>query len=176
MRKSRQKDNREISYAVRRRAALLGMFLLPAALFAGCGTGGQDGEAGGADSQTGEFTEEPAEISEDSQGDESTSDAYSDPDLNKTDEENLKATGFEYDRESLTYELVWSDEFDYEGEPDPEKWGYDLGGSGWGNHELQYYNFLQERHTLQMSYRLSDKQHLLHQKCLYCRILPRSHF
>lgn len=35
--------------------------------------------------------------------------------------------------------LVWSDEFDYQGLPDPEKWGYDTGGSGWGNHELQYY-------------------------------------
>lgn len=54
-------------------------------------------------------------------------------------EKELKANDFEYDRESLTYELVWSDEFDYEGEPDPEKWGYDTGGNGWGNHELQYY-------------------------------------
>lgn len=42
--------------------------------------------------------------------------------------------------------LVWSDEFDYEGLPDPAKWGYDVGdacdlpaGCGWGNHELQYY-------------------------------------
>lgn len=33
----------------------------------------------------------------------------------------------------------WYDEFDYEGLPDPSKWGYDLGGSGWGNNELQYY-------------------------------------
>ncbi|MDE7299845.1 MAG: glycoside hydrolase family 16 protein, partial [Lachnospiraceae bacterium] len=47
--------------------------------------------------------------------------------------------GFEYDYDSLTYELVWSDEFDYEGAPDEEKWGYDIGGSGWGNHELQNY-------------------------------------
>ncbi|MDR6197387.1 glycoside hydrolase family 16 protein [Siphonobacter sp. SORGH_AS_0500] len=34
---------------------------------------------------------------------------------------------------------VWADEFDYEGLPDSQKWGYDLGGSGWGNNELQYY-------------------------------------
>ena len=34
---------------------------------------------------------------------------------------------------------VWQDEFDYEGAPDPGKWGYDLGGDGWGNNELQYY-------------------------------------
>lgn len=34
---------------------------------------------------------------------------------------------------------VWADEFDYEGPPDPTKWGYDIGGHGWGNNELQYY-------------------------------------
>jgi beta-glucanase (GH16 family) len=34
---------------------------------------------------------------------------------------------------------VWSDEFDYTGAPDPSKWGYDIGGSGWGNNELEYY-------------------------------------
>lgn len=34
---------------------------------------------------------------------------------------------------------LWSDEFNYTGAPDPAKWGYDIGGSGWGNNELQYY-------------------------------------
>lgn len=34
---------------------------------------------------------------------------------------------------------VWQDEFDYTGAPDPAKWGYDIGGDGWGNNELQYY-------------------------------------
>jgi beta-glucanase (GH16 family) len=33
----------------------------------------------------------------------------------------------------------WYDEFDYQGLPDPDKWGYDLGAGGWGNGELQYY-------------------------------------
>lgn len=37
------------------------------------------------------------------------------------------------------YQLVWSDEFNYEGLPDTERWGYDVGGHGWGNQELQYY-------------------------------------
>lgn len=37
------------------------------------------------------------------------------------------------------YQLVWSDEFDYSGKPDPAKWGYDVGGNGWGNGEAQYY-------------------------------------
>jgi beta-glucanase (GH16 family) len=35
--------------------------------------------------------------------------------------------------------LIWSDEFDYKGLPDTTKWGYDIGESGWGNHEWQYY-------------------------------------
>ncbi len=34
---------------------------------------------------------------------------------------------------------VWRDEFDYTGKPDPARWGYDIGGSGWGNNELEYY-------------------------------------
>ncbi|MCX8074050.1 MAG: glycoside hydrolase family 16 protein, partial [Clostridia bacterium] len=37
------------------------------------------------------------------------------------------------------WRLVWSDEFDYTGKPDSNKWGYDIGGGGWGNQELQYY-------------------------------------
>ena len=35
--------------------------------------------------------------------------------------------------------LVWSDEFNYTGLPDSSKWGYDVGGHGWGNNELQFY-------------------------------------
>lgn len=37
--------------------------------------------------------------------------------------------------------LVWSDEFNYTGLPDPKKWGYDTGGHGWGNNEMQYYTY-----------------------------------
>jgi beta-glucanase (GH16 family) len=38
-------------------------------------------------------------------------------------------------------ELVWADEFDYNGLPDSLKWSYDTVGNawGWGNRELQYY-------------------------------------
>lgn len=38
-------------------------------------------------------------------------------------------------------ELVWSDEFNYEGLPDTNKWSYDTAGNswGWGNNELQFY-------------------------------------
>jgi beta-glucanase (GH16 family) len=37
--------------------------------------------------------------------------------------------------------LVWADEFTQaDGSlPDPSKWGYDTGGGGWGNNELEYY-------------------------------------
>lgn len=35
--------------------------------------------------------------------------------------------------------LVWSEEFNTNGAPDPLKWGYDLGAGGWGNNELQHY-------------------------------------
>jgi beta-glucanase (GH16 family) len=39
------------------------------------------------------------------------------------------------------YTLVWSDEFNSPdgSTPDPAKWNYDLGGEGWGNHELEFY-------------------------------------
>ena len=36
------------------------------------------------------------------------------------------------------YQLIWSDEFNGS-TIDPTNWGYDIGGSGWGNNELQYY-------------------------------------
>lgn len=35
--------------------------------------------------------------------------------------------------------LVWSDEFDTNGAPNPNVWGYDLGAGGYGNNEIQNY-------------------------------------
>lgn len=35
--------------------------------------------------------------------------------------------------------LVWSDEFETEGLPDPTKWRYNVGAGIWGNQESQYY-------------------------------------
>jgi beta-glucanase (GH16 family) len=39
------------------------------------------------------------------------------------------------------YKLVWADEFDTDGLPDPAKWGYDTAANqtGWYNNEKQYY-------------------------------------
>jgi beta-glucanase (GH16 family) len=41
---------------------------------------------------------------------------------------------------------IWSDEFDLPtgAAPDPAKWIYDLGGSGWGNNELETYTDARE--------------------------------
>lgn len=37
------------------------------------------------------------------------------------------------------YQLVWQDEFNYEGAPDSTKWDYELGNHQWANKELQAY-------------------------------------
>ena len=41
----------------------------------------------------------------------------------------------------VNWQLVWSDEFDYNGLPNSKKWSYDTQGNttGWGNNEAQYY-------------------------------------
>ena len=40
---------------------------------------------------------------------------------------------------TVNLSLVWSDEFNTDGAPDPTIWGYDLGAGGWGNNESQNY-------------------------------------
>jgi beta-glucanase (GH16 family) len=42
-------------------------------------------------------------------------------------------------QQAAGWELVWADEFNYNGLPDSSKWESETGGSGWGNNELQYY-------------------------------------
>jgi len=37
------------------------------------------------------------------------------------------------------WQPVWCSEFDENGLPSNDYWGYDVGGGGWGNNELQYY-------------------------------------
>ncbi len=40
------------------------------------------------------------------------------------------------------YKLVWNDEFNVDGAPDPSRWTYDIerNATGWYNNELQYYS------------------------------------
>ena len=40
---------------------------------------------------------------------------------------------------TVAQSLIWSDEFDVPGAPNPAKWNYDIGAGGWGNQELQNY-------------------------------------
>jgi beta-glucanase (GH16 family) len=58
-----------------------------------------------------------------------------------TTERLCKAVGFEYDYETLNYQLLWFDEFNSTTSDKPSilKWTYQTGGGGWGNNELQYY-------------------------------------
>ena len=49
-----------------------------------------------------------------------------------------EATNYTYDYDGLTYNLVWSDEFDGD-TLDLDKWRYEVNGDGGGNQELQYY-------------------------------------
>jgi len=46
--------------------------------------------------------------------------------------------------------LIWADEFNTPGMPDPAKWGYDIGtgSGGWGNNELEYYTDRTENVTV----------------------------
>lgn len=60
--------------------------------------------------------------------------------------------------------LVWSDEFDYSStSPNPENWGYNTGGGGWGNGELQTYtdsaenSFITKDGTLKIVAKKNDK-------------------
>jgi beta-glucanase (GH16 family) len=60
---------------------------------------------------------------------------------NKTDAQPYIATPTPPVDKGWSFEAnaAWQDEFNYTGKPDAAKWDYDLGGSGWGNNELQYY-------------------------------------
>lgn len=51
---------------------------------------------------------------------------------------------------NVAQSLVWSEEFNTAGAPDPAKWGYDIGtgSNGWGNNELQYYTSRPENVTI----------------------------
>ena len=60
----------------------------------------------------------------------------------------LSATTFIVINVIVVKGMVWSDEFNTSGSPDPTKWGYDLGGGGWGNNEAEYYTSRSENVTI----------------------------
>ena len=61
------------------------------------------------------------------------------------------------DATAQNWRLTWADEFNGAARraPDSSKWDYQIGGSGWGNRELQYYT---NRHT---NSHLDGKGHLV---------------
>jgi len=65
------------------------------------------------------------------------------------------------DTAPLKYELVWSDEFNYLGLPDSNKWSFDTEGNawGWGNNEAQYYT----NRNIENAYVDSDFLHIIAQ-------------
>ena len=53
--------------------------------------------------------------------------------------EDQSATGGGVPLETQFTNLIWADEFNVDGIPDPANWDYDLGGGGFGNGESQFY-------------------------------------
>lgn len=51
----------------------------------------------------------------------------------------VAAVSFGTNAQAQCYELLWAEEFNYTGYPDPRIWTPEEGGGGWGNNELQYY-------------------------------------
>ena len=69
--------------------------------------------------------------------------------------------GGEESLETIYTNLIWSDEFDVDGAPNPANWTYDLGAGGWGNGEAQEYtsdpeNVIVEDGVLKITARGSD--------------------
>ncbi len=61
------------------------------------------------------------------------------PEEDATTDRNLVTTDCAHLDNLGDWQPVWCDEFNYTGLPDSSKWGYDVGGHGWGNGEEQYY-------------------------------------
>jgi beta-glucanase (GH16 family) len=53
----------------------------------------------------------------------------------------LTTVAFNVNADVATWSLVWSDEFEAPAgsTPDSARWGFDIGGGGWGNNELETY-------------------------------------
>lgn len=61
----------------------------------------------------------------------------------------------------------WSDEFSIDGPPDPKRWGFNLGGHGWGNQELQFYTARPENARVQDGKLILEARKEDYQGCAY---------
>ncbi|KQB98732.1 family 16 glycosylhydrolase [Pedobacter sp. Hv1] len=77
------------------------------------------------------------------------------------------------------WKLKWSDEFNGKGLPDTKNWTYDVGGTGWGNNEKQFYtnadtaNVMVDKGNLNIIARKADKEGM---KFTSARIASRKKF
>lgn len=73
---------------------------------------------------------------------------------------------------------IWADEFDVDGAPNTSKWGYDLGGGGWGNNEPQYYTNRAENVIVQGGVLkiITKKENYLGSSYTSARLLTKSKF
>jgi len=87
-----------------------------------------------------------------------------DVDLITTNEPELLFETIKKTPTSNGWKLKWADEFNGKGLPDPNNWTYDIGGSGWGNNEKQFYtnadtlNIKMERGNLNIIALKADKE------------------
>ncbi|MEE1946460.1 family 16 glycosylhydrolase [Pedobacter sp. KR3-3] len=77
------------------------------------------------------------------------------------------------------WKLKWADEFNGKGLPDSHNWGYDVGGTGWGNNEKQFYtkadtlNANVEKGSLNITARKADKEQM---KFTSARLVSKNKF
>lgn len=96
-----------------------------AMMLIGCG---KSDEVDGQEEQTGQ-TEQTEQNAQEPSLDHKVGSKVPEGFLSSEELANLKAVNFTYNENNLDYRLVWSDEFDYEGKPDENKWSYGSGDS-----------------------------------------------
>ena len=74
--------------------------------------------------------------------------------------------------------MIWSDEFETAGTPNSTKWTYDIGGSGWGNGEYQYYTSRPENVIVQDGFLkiIAKKENYMGKEYTSARLISRDLF
>lgn len=65
------------------------------------------------------------------------------------------------------WKLIWADEFDRDGAPDSTRWTHDVGGHGWGNHELEFYTDRLENARVEQGHLVIEARREPYQKADY---------